>query len=181
MLRFISLVSNTCHNSFTGRISIMRCFSIRIALVHHFFHSAIQTAQIIHIILGKNLNSIFCLTIMCINGIKFQCPVYIIMTTATNGHHFFQVRIILENSHQTCLLSFYCCLIDHISIRNSILGCRNLCISQHNGKRTLVRNGLINPFTGQITPCHSFRNCRYLRLTYRHFLRCRYGCFLCRI
>ena len=26
------------------------------------------------------------------------------MTTATNGHHFFQVRIILENSHQTLSL-----------------------------------------------------------------------------
>ena len=111
----------------------------------------LQTADIVYHIRVQQIICINSLTIVYINGIKFQCPVDIIIATASDRSDLVQSLNGIIDCHHTGNFPFYRCFINNRSLFNVGLWQCIDNIVNHNSNWSLKRNFRVSELTGKIT------------------------------
>ena len=93
---------------------------------------------------------------MGINRIPFSCPVYIIVTAASDIADLVQIFPVFKNSHQTGHVAFYAAFIKNVRIGKVVMGEGSVFIGDHHSDRTLIFDVAADPLMCQIASYHAF-------------------------
>ena len=133
ILSAVSHLINSLLQQVICRIGIVWSLTVCTSEIARF--SYFNTIQIINQMLFKIRKCKSGLTIMCIDRIKLIRIKNIIISAASDGTDPFQIFIILKNSHQSCDIALYRCLIYNTGIRDSTLRASLFNIVQHHRYR----------------------------------------------